>query len=462
MTTAAPSSKPDGRYGLEELESLIPSVAQDSKPAALHHQYTGRFNPRFGPLLSEEDQARLSTYLKDGFGLRGHYDGRFVGPCPFTHNNGPCDCDSAFYAYPGTGTWYCFCSDHVGNRCGSVTAFNLLGFVPIRGDQLTWEEIASLLGKDTPQETRVCRRRPDPKAVDTDVRVLVKGNSSLYQNSDKRPRQPGETLWQEALNHFPKLRGVKPFGRSQINVDDWNGEWLMWDKYSNTWRNPQNANHKRRQAYMGLVPKLNCNGPWYSMDISADGPGNADTVRKRHQAMEKSVKRADKLGGPGGLLAIDNLSSRGCVRYVTNVPLPGFAPLEDPMQWLVGTLKAIRPPNWDDEDKTPFNPIKGTRWLRSSVNKELDSDKQRTRLIATSVNRSDFILAEATAQTMAMETDCFSAQIFRAQSSDAVLKGRYNTISEVIALIDNLGGYTLTKYGRELARELQEKAKVGE
>ncbi len=234
----------------------------------------------------------------------------------------------------------------------------------------------------------------------------------------------------------------------------------MWDKYSNTWRNPQNANHKRRQAYMGLVPKLNSNGPWHAMDTSADDLGNADTARKKHQAMEKAVKRADKLGGPGGLLAIDNLSSRGCVRYLTNIPLPGFAPLEDPIQWLVGTLKAIRPPSWDDEDKTPFNPIKGTRWLRSSVNKDLDSDKQRTRLIATSGKRSDFILAEATAQTMGMETDCFNAQIFRAQSSDAVLKGQYKTIAEVLALIDNLECYDLTKYGRELAREFQEKATV--
>ena len=128
----------------------------------------------------------------------------------------------------------------------------------------------------------------------------------------------------------------------------------------------------------------------------------------------------------------------------------------------MGTLKAIRPPSWDDEDKTPFNPIKGTRWLRSSINKELDSDKQGTHLIATSGKRSDFILAEATAHTMGMETDCFNAQIFRAQSSDAVLKGRYNTIAQMLSLVDNLEGYTLTKYGRELARELQEKATVGE
>ena len=61
---------------------------------------------------------------------------------------------------------------------------------------------------------------------------------------------------------------------------------------------------------------------------------------------------------------------------------------------------------------------------------------------------------------MGMETDCFNAQIFRAQSSDAVLKGQYKTIAEVLALIDNLEGYNLTKYGRELTQEFQEKATV--
>ena len=454
----APSPKPEGRYSLDELEFLIPPVEEE--PALVRHLHSGRFNPRFGRPLLEEDQRQFAAFLKDKLGLRRHYDGRFSGPCPFVHINGPCDCDSAFYAYPGTGTWYCFCSDHVAKRCGSVMSFNHLGFVSTWPDQLTFDEISSLVGMDISSE--ILWRRPERKVADRDVRVPVKGEySPLYQNSDKRQRQPGETLCQEALKQFPKLRDVKAFGRSHINIDEWKGEWLMWTKYSNTWRNPQNANHKRRQAYMGLVPKLNSNGPWYSRDISADDLGDADTGRKRHQAMEKAVKRAYREGGPGGLLGIDNLSSRGCMRYITNVPLPGFIPLEDPIRWLVDALKAIRPPAWDDKDKTPFNPIKGTRWLRSLADKELDENKQKTRVIATSSQPSDLVLAEATAHTMGMATECFNARIFRSQSSDAVLKGSYNTIGVVLSLVDNLEGYSLTKYGRELAREFQSQVAMG-
>ena len=187
MTTNSPSSKPDGRYGLEELDFFIPPLPQDDGPAIIRNTYTVKFNPRFGKPLYEEDQVRLAAFLKNELGLRSHYDGRFSGPCPYTHINGRCDCDFAFYVYPGTGTWYCFCSDHVGKRGGSVTSFNLLGFVPTQGDQLTWEEIASLLGRETPQEARTTCRKPDRKAVDTDVRVLVKGKPCYTRDRTSAP-----------------------------------------------------------------------------------------------------------------------------------------------------------------------------------------------------------------------------------------------------------------------------------
>lgn len=117
-----------------------------------------------------------------------------------------------------------------------------------------------------------------PDIPDTNVRVLVKGKHHLYQNCHKK-RGKGETLWQQALELFPILRGVKPTGRSNLGVNESKQTVHVWDSYSNTWRNPQNANHKRRQAYVGLVPMLNGSGPWFMRDVPLDDLGDDDAVK---------------------------------------------------------------------------------------------------------------------------------------------------------------------------------------
>ena len=175
---------------------------------------------------------------------------------------------------------------------------------------------------------------------DTNVGVLVKGNNHLYPKSDKR-RRKGETLWQQALEHFPILRGVKPVGRSNIGVNESNQTYHAWDSYSNTWRNPQNANNKRRQTYLGLVPILNGAGPWFTRDVPLDDLADDVQIKKRHEALLTAVKR--KREG-GQCFSIDNLLAKGVLAYIANAPLKGFEAIDDPVAWLVSSLKAIRPP----------------------------------------------------------------------------------------------------------------------
>ncbi len=68
---------------------------------------------------------------------------RFGGACPLPHKNMACDCESAFYASPISGSWSCFCSDHLGGTSGTVRAFASLGFVA----DLTLSEMQAEIGK---------------------------------------------------------------------------------------------------------------------------------------------------------------------------------------------------------------------------------------------------------------------------------------------------------------------------
>ena len=81
MTTAALRSNPDGRYNLEELEYLIPALAQDNGLATTGRPYIGKFDPHLGQPLSQEDQIRLAKFLGK-LGLQQNSDGRYAGTCP--------------------------------------------------------------------------------------------------------------------------------------------------------------------------------------------------------------------------------------------------------------------------------------------------------------------------------------------------------------------------------------------
>jgi hypothetical protein len=118
---------PERRYTLEELEHLLPLLPARESEEVRERHHEGPFNPHHGEPLPEEVRERFLGYLK-GLGLTRHADGRYKGPCPFPHEGGDSDGESAIYVSPISGTWYCFGSSHLDKRSGGVQAFRSLGF----------------------------------------------------------------------------------------------------------------------------------------------------------------------------------------------------------------------------------------------------------------------------------------------------------------------------------------------
>jgi hypothetical protein len=118
---------PERRYTLEELERLLPPLPARDDADVRDRTYDGPFNPHHGDPLPDDVKERFLDYLK-GLGLTRNADGRYRGPCPFPHENGPSDGEASFYISPISGTWHCFGSSHEGARSGGVQAFRPLGF----------------------------------------------------------------------------------------------------------------------------------------------------------------------------------------------------------------------------------------------------------------------------------------------------------------------------------------------
>ena len=119
----------DRRYTLEELERLLPPLptSKDDDEEGRERHYEGAFNPHHGEPLPDDARERFLDYVK-GLGLTRNADRRYRGPCPFPHENGPSDGESAFYVSPISGAWHCFGSSHEGSRNGGITSFGALDF----------------------------------------------------------------------------------------------------------------------------------------------------------------------------------------------------------------------------------------------------------------------------------------------------------------------------------------------
>ena len=159
---------PERRYSLDQLDAALPQLPESQPATPPSREYVGDFKPHWGTPLDEADQVKLTIFL-NGLGLRLHPDGRFTGACPFDHDGIFCDCDSAFYCSPVTGTWTCFCSDHVGKTSGTINALQTVGFKNSptyrNGDELSWGEIAAMVARNPIEQYHPGRgewQRPRP------------------------------------------------------------------------------------------------------------------------------------------------------------------------------------------------------------------------------------------------------------------------------------------------------------
>ena len=383
----------DRRYTLDEMDQRLPKIRTKETggrvSVAAGRTHTGMFDPHWPHPLPPLLQNRLFEFFQ-GLNLRWRFDGRFSGPCPLPHQNGlSCDCESAFYASPVSGSWCCFCSDHLGQTSGTVRAFAPLGLVA----DLALSEIQAEIGKyhmgageARYRERGSCHQSGAPNKED--VADRVRNKKSIYPISDK-PKNWGKrpSLWDEARELFPLLTHVKPWVKAHLLWSERDRKGLAVDLYSNTWRNPANAQYKRQRLYYNILPRIN--GPQiYQCRVPFD-----DWDEKAHRRISKAIQRA--MTDRQGWLWFNNSLKRGYFLYLTSVPeLEGFKPVEDARHLLTDALKSISPPGRDEEGGR-FRPYGGSRNWVGNVGDTGEEDAGRWEIIAIAQGPTDFIGIEA-------------------------------------------------------------------
>jgi len=220
-------------------------------------------------------------------------------------------------------------------------------------DDLTLSEMQSEIGKYHmgPGEVRHGGGGPSQER-DVPDRVITK--NPLYRKSDK-PRDRGKRsrLWAEAKDLFPIPTHVKPGMRGYLLWSERDRKGLAVDLFSNTWRNPANAQHKRQKLYTNILPRIN--GPQiYQRRVPID-----DWDKTVHRRISRALQRATT--GDQGWMWFDNALERGYIFYLTSAPgIAGFEPVENVRHTLIDALKSIHPPDRDEGERR-FRPYGGSK-----------------------------------------------------------------------------------------------------
>ena len=403
---------PDRRYTLEELDRRLPELpsidTDESRPPGTGKSRSGAFDPHWPYPLPLVLQERLVDFFK-GRDLQRCPDGRFAGACPRPHKDGAaCDCKRAFYASPVSGSWCCFCSDHLGQTSGTVRAFAPLGFsVDLALDEMQAEIGKHHLGAGEVRlrQGTIAKMRSSPSRSNVADRVISK--KSLYPKSDKRrTRGKRPALWQEAREVFPMPTHVKPRMKGYLLWSDRDHQGLAVDLFSNTWRNPANAQFKRQKLFYNILPRIN--GPQiYQRRVPID-----DWDDKVHRRISRAIQRA--LTGNQGWLWFDNILKRGYVIYLTNAPgLAGFEPVDEVRPILIDALKSIHPPDREDGGGR-FRPYGGSQNWVGKAEHAGEEDVGRWEIIAVAQRPTDFIGVEAECVVSGVATE-FQPPYWRGQ-----------------------------------------------
>ena len=384
---------PGHRYTLDELDQRLPKIRAKETggrvSVAAGRTHTGMFDPHWPHPLPPLLQNRLFEFFQ-GLNLRWRFDGRFSGPCPLPHQNGlSCDCETAFYASPIPGSWCCFCCDHLGQTSGTVRAFAPLGLVA----DLAPSEIQAEIGKNHMGAGQVRysnkgTRHQSGAPNNEDVADRVKSNKPLYRRSDK-PKNWGKrpSLWDETRDLFPIPTHVKPRVKGYLQWSERDSQGLAADLFSNTWRNPANAQVKRQRLFFNILPRIN-GRQVYQLRVPID-----DWDAKVHGRISKAIQRAMTNGQ--GWLWFDNSLKRGYFLYLTSVPgLEGFEPVEDARYLLIDALRSISPPG-RNEDGGRFRPYGGSKNWKSNAADTGEEDAGRWEVMAIAHGPTDFIGIEA-------------------------------------------------------------------
>ena len=388
--------------------------------------YQGNYKPHAGDPLSPADQEDLALLLR-GAGLTLGRDGRYNGACILKHTSGPWSCAGAFYASAKTGFGHCFCSDHEGENSGGVRALATIGFSPTDTTRFSHQEIKELLGQDWygPGFAKA-------RAEESSPRVRSMGRTPILSNRT-RDNGPRPALWAGAKQFFPFPSGGKPWVYGAALVSTSEDKVALVNFLSNSWRNPVNAQHKRRTLYFNIFPRIT-GSQVYERHLPID-----DWSKKSHEALAKRINRAIKKADDAehfGWMWLNNALARGYYVYLTNVPgLEGFTPVNDIELSLVDALQAITPPPPSD-DSSRFRPYGGSEnWVSAAADLE-EEDKENWDILVTRTSATDFVQIEAEC-VVGRITYAYVREYWRSQhGSDLVLE---IPIDSAMSLAEGLG-----------------------
>ncbi len=317
-------------------------------------------------------------------GLQRNSDGRYAGTCPLPHKEGPATSERSFYCSRITGFWHCFGANHVGKNNGGTKALQLIGFEceSAIGAEFSLDEMTAFLGQDAPQGFYRQGQKPN---VPNTVRRVKATSTVLGTNAAEKRQDRGKraSLWSDAVVLFPYPKGIRPLTKSTVLYSGRSQQMAVVDFLSNSWRNPVNAQYKRRKAYFNMLPKLR-KGEVYCLRVAVD-----DWDKKVHATIKKRLERAG-----AEWLYFDNGLRRGCYVYLSNVPLEGWEMVPDVKSVLVDALKSIAPPA-RGKDIPRFRPFGGSRGWAGGAMKPVEENKDRWHVIAQSGSPTDWIQIEA-------------------------------------------------------------------
>jgi len=253
------------------------------------------------------------------------------------------------------------------------------------------------------------------------------------------PIRDRSALWESAKELFPLPTGTKPWTVGRLLYNKRDGKAVVCDFLSNSWRNPANAQHKRRCLLFNILPRIN-GTQVYEMKVPFD-----DWTPQLHETIRKRIQRAMTKSGDEGLgwIWFDNIMERGYCLYLTNAPgVSGFEAVEDVEATLVGALKAIHPPGKEEPGR--FRPYGGSDSWTSRVEGTGEQDKGKWDIIAVSDSPTDFVQFEAECIVSNIPHEA-TKPYWRAQVGDG-LEMRM-PFKGAVLLASSLG-YSLTNQGR--------------
>jgi hypothetical protein len=217
---------------------------------------------------------------------------------------------------------------------------------------------------------------------------------------------------------------------------EWGSQRLAVDLFSNTRRNPANAQYKRRKLYFNILPRIN--GPQtYQRRVPID-----DWDTRVHRRISRAAQRG--MTGKQGWAWFDNSLDRGYILYLTSVPgLKEFEPVEDVEPVLIDALRAIHPPG-REEGEGRFRPYGGSQNWVGKTDYDGEDDAGRWEVIAVAHGPTDFVAVEAECVVSGVATE-FRPPYWRAQPYQG-LTMRFPDKQALVSLaLDFPEQYTLTR-----------------